>query len=127
MATIAILEDEPALRVLFQRVLERSGHAVVTYGDGVSALAGILADPPAVFVTDFHVPGLTGLEVVARLRADPRTAAVRCILLTGSGEPDVVGSDAVGDYDACLAKPVEIDRLVEVVEACLSTSKRRSV
>jgi CheY-like chemotaxis protein len=126
MATIAILEDEPALRTLFQRVLEQSGHVVVTYGDGVSALAGLLADPPSVLITDFHVPRLTGLEVVARLRADSRTAAVRCILLTGSGEPGVIGSDAVRDFDACLAKPVGIGELVEAVEACLASPARRS-
>ncbi|MFP5341977.1 MAG: response regulator [Candidatus Limnocylindria bacterium] len=114
MATIAILDDEPALRHLFQRVLERAGHTVRTYGDGAAALEGLLDDPPAVFLTDLNVPSLTGVEVVARLRRDPRGRGIGCILLSGSTERELVRAAAV-DFDAWLTKPVDIGDLVTAV------------
>lgn len=119
MGTIAILEDEAALRALFQRVLEREGHIVRTYANGAAALEGLLADPPSVFITDLNVPLMTGIEVVARLRQDARGQGIPCVLLSGSAEHDIVNPAGDSHFDARLIKPVDIADLVATVTDCL--------
>lgn len=119
MATVALLEDEPSLRFLFQRVLERAGHTVRPYADGQTALAGLLAAPPALFVTDLHVPIMSGIDVVRAFRADARGRSVPCILLSGSAEADVVEAAALATFTSWLTKPVDINVLTEAVAACL--------
>lgn len=119
MATIALLEDEPSLRYLFQRILELDGHTVRSYADGQTALAGLIAAPPALFVTDLHVPRLSGIEVVRAFRADPRGRDVPCILLSGSAEADVIEAAALATFTSWLSKPVDIAVFRDAVAACL--------
>ncbi len=66
MATILVVDDEPPIRLLVGRILERKGYKVILCGDAASALA--VTDPFDLLLVDFVLPGLNGRELTARLR-----------------------------------------------------------
>ncbi len=81
------------------------------------ALARARACPPGIFVLDWMLPGIDGLELCRRLKADPRTAHVPVLLITARGrEADVFRALADG-VDDCLIKPFGIAEFVERVRA----------
>ncbi len=81
MARILVVDDEPDIVRLVVTILEARGHVVTVGRDGEEALARVRADPPDVLVIDFNLPGLDGLEVCRRLKADPTTRAVPILMM----------------------------------------------
>lgn len=126
-STILLVEDNEDDIVLTQRAFRKANIAnpLVVARDGAEALdylfgTGAYADrdpnrPPTVILLDLKLPKVDGLEVLRRLRADPRTRLVRTVVLTSSSEDqDVIRSYELG---ACsyIRKPVDFDKFVEAV------------
>ncbi|HVX42371.1 MAG TPA: response regulator transcription factor [Mycobacteriales bacterium] len=80
---IMVVEDDPTVRDVVRRYLERDGLAVELIDSGEVALERALADPPALIILDLMLPGLSGLEVCRTLRARQETPIV---MLTALGE-----------------------------------------
>ena len=78
-----VVDDEPTIREVVCRYLERDGFQTIEAADGESALTAVAEHAPALVVLDVMLPGLDGLEVCRRVRADSR---VPIILLTARGE-----------------------------------------
>ena len=100
---------------MLRRIFERAGHDVTEAGDGAAALRGVRESAPDLVVTDIMMPVMGGLELIARLRGDPATAAIP--ILAASAD-SVLAKDA----DAVLAKPYSRHRLLEVAETLLKGS-----
>lgn len=116
--TILVADDEDDILKLVRFGLERDGHRVVMASDGAGALEAVRAELPALCVLDVMMPKLSGLEVLQRLREDPRTAEVRVILLTARGrEADVDRGFELGadDYVTKPFSPQELRRRVRAV------------
>ncbi len=112
MVMLVIADDEPRLRLLLRTLLRGEGHDVREAADGEAALREIRARPPAVAILDVQMPGLSGLEVCRRVRADPRLAAVRLLVVSA----DATEADArAAGADAFLAKPFSPARLLATV------------
>lgn len=126
-STILLVEDNEDDIVLTQRAFRKAkiANPVVIARDGVEALDYLFAtgphagrDPdqlPSVVLLDLKLPKVAGLEVLRRMRADPRTRLVRTIVLTSSKEDqDVLHSYELG---ACsyIRKPVDFDKFLEAV------------
>ena len=75
MATVLVVEDDDVSSELVRALLERSGHDVVAAASAEEADV-LLARHPAMVVVDVRLPGLDGLSLTRKLRADPATAAV---------------------------------------------------
>ena len=74
-----------------------------------------LEDGPNLVLLDLKLPMIDGVEVLRRIKADPRTRAIPVVMLTSSGEePDLVESYQLG-VNSYIVKPVDFDRFVEVV------------
>jgi DNA-binding response OmpR family regulator len=112
MATILIADDEPDLVATLADLLEDEGHRVLRARDGAAALAAAARDRPDHVLTDQMMPGLTGAELAAYLRARPGLA-VPVILM--SALPRV----AVPPGVAFLPKPFDLGRLLALVDALL--------
>jgi DNA-binding response OmpR family regulator len=80
---VLLVDDDATVRDVVRRYLEREGLAVEPVGDGTTALARALADPPELVVLDLMLPGLPGLEVCRRLRG---VSSVPIVMLTALGE-----------------------------------------
>jgi DNA-binding response OmpR family regulator len=116
MATILLVDDEPAIRELAQLYLEREGYRVQGVGRGDEALALLKQYPPALVVLDVMLPGLDGFEVCRQIRRD---SDVPILMLTARGEDadKIVGLElGADDY---LAKPFNPRELAARVKAIL--------
>lgn len=115
--SILVVDDEPAVRVLYELVLVRRGHNVRTATTVADALAACAASPPDVVVVDMFMPEASGLELIRALRR--RNPGPRIIAVTGGGtwegfEVLVTAKDA--GADVTLRKPLPTEVLVEAVE-----------
>ncbi|WP_237555205.1 MULTISPECIES: SpoIIE family protein phosphatase [unclassified Streptomyces] len=124
-ARVLVADDNADMRDYLRRLL-RSRYAVDTVGDGRSALDAARADPPDLIVSDVMMPGMDGLELVAALRADPRTAGVPVLLLSARAgqEASVEGLEAgADDY---LVKPFTAGELMARVQANVQLARLRN-
>ena len=110
--TVLVVEDDPANRVLLTNLLERSGYRAVTAPDGPTGLAAAFDLLPDAVLLDVGLPGLDGLEICRRLRADPRTVALPVVLLTGRTSVDDVVAGLDAGADDFLAKPFHESELL---------------
>ena len=121
-ADILIVEDHPTMREAMRMVLEHEGYTIREASDGASAIAVIKDSPPDLVFLDLNIPGLSGAEVLRRVKADPDTAAVRVIIVTATGEEgreQVLGLGA----DEYFTKPFSPTTLLDTVERVLGTSE----
>lgn len=125
--TILLVEDNPDDEALTLRALKKNhiANEVVVVRDGVEALdylfcAGAYSarDPhaiPQLILLDLKLPKIDGIEVLRRLRADPRTQMVPVVILTSSREDrDVVQSYTLG-ANSYICKPVDFNQFTESV------------
>ncbi len=114
MGYVLVIEDDPAIAGILIDVLGDEGYRVATAEDG-AGLALALADPPDLVLLDVMMPGMSGIEVCRRLRADPRTAAVPVVFLTAV-PPDIL-TPQVAAYAprALLRKPFGLAEVLDVV------------
>jgi DNA-binding response OmpR family regulator len=126
MPTILIVEDEPRIAELARDYLAHAGFAVRLAVDGPTGLASALRDRPDLIVLDLGLPGLDGLDVTRKLRADPATATVPIVMLTArDDELDKLLGLELG-ADDYLTKPFSPRELVARVRAVLRRVDRSS-
>jgi CheY-like chemotaxis protein len=82
---VLVIEDEPLIRDIYSEFLELLGHEADAVVDGHEGLARFDPLVHKVVVTDFLLPGLTGLEIAEAIRARSRTTPV--VMISGSAEP----------------------------------------
>lgn len=106
---ILVVDDNDALRENLAEALEIEGFSVAVAADGKGALDHLAADPPPQAVLlDLMLPGMSGREILERIRESPRLADVRVVITTG-----VTGAMArVTEADAILTKPFGVKELL---------------
>ncbi len=117
MAKVLVVEDDVDIRGLVENRLRRHGHRVVSVGSGEEALAAIAEKgAPDVAVLDVLMPGMSGLDLLRTLRADPSTADLPAVFLSGRIQAsDVDAGRSLGA--TYLTKPLVLAALVNAVEA----------
>lgn len=112
---VLVVDDEPAIRHLAQSALRTMGYEVIVASGGREALRAIYAESssPALLVTDIDMPGMTGIELAARLTAERPN--VRVIFMTGDADTANRARDRAGFVAAVLLKPFTTGELREVV------------
>ena len=118
MRTILVVEDDRALRGLLVELLADEGYPVLEAEDGRRALRIAHEREPSVVLADQGLPGLSGLELLERLRAGPATRGIPIVLLSGL-EPDTGGPRP----DGVLLKPFDLDALLAHVERALGADE----
>jgi DNA-binding response OmpR family regulator len=118
--TVLVVDDERDILDLVRFRLEHDGYRVLTASDGQMGLTLAQAERPDLCILDVMMPKLSGLEVLAQLRADPSTANTRVILLTARGQDaDVDRGFELGANDY-VTKPFSPKELRRRVHAQLS-------
>jgi two-component system OmpR family response regulator len=119
---VLLVEDDDDSREIMAEVLTVAGHRVRTAADGPAALRALSDDAVEVVITDLGLPGMGGLELARAVRV--RAPGVPVVLVTGWPDHDEVERPRGRDVDAVLTKPVDPDRLVEVVAALVVSRGR---
>jgi PAS domain S-box-containing protein len=118
---VLVVDDNVDAADTLAVLLEAAGYNVRTAMDGPRALRTLDTFTPDVAILDIGLPAMDGYELARRLRAEPRTAGVRLVALTGYGrDPDRVRA-LDGGFDEHLVKPVSAERLLEVLDRLLAT------
>jgi response regulator RpfG family c-di-GMP phosphodiesterase len=112
---ILLVDDDPALRTLLRTTFEVADVDVTEAESADAARKRIRAERPDVIVLDVNMPGTTGLELCAELKADPATRDIPIILLTGSTGGTSASAKRAG-ADAFVRKPFSPLELLAVAE-----------
>jgi two-component system, chemotaxis family, CheB/CheR fusion protein len=112
---VLVVDDHVDAALALALLLEAAECAVQTAYTGASALERATAQLPHVVLLDIGLPDMTGLEVAARLRRDPRTQGALLIALTGFGHEEMIQRVKEAGFDLYLLKPVGPDVLFKLL------------
>jgi CheY-like chemotaxis protein len=116
-----VVDDEPDVRELIGEVLEEFGILTVAMAEPEAVLEQAAAHRPALIVLDVMMPGMDGYTLAARLRADPRTATIPVVFITGQTEPMYRTMSTDAGAVAHVQKPFTVDELRAAVGRALAT------
>ena len=118
---IAVVDDDAAARRMMRRALERRGHVVLDAPDGRSGVDLVTGGDVQLLLVDMRMPGeLSGLGVVAELRANPDLAALRIVMVSASARSELLDEGELAGCDAFLTKPVDFDELDATIRDVLA-------
>lgn len=109
---VLVVDDDPNLRELLRQQLTDRGFTVRLAANGYDAIAMVRADPPAVVILDVMMPVISGFDVAAILKADPKTSGLPILILS------IVRDEEQGyrvGVDRYLTKPADADALADAV------------
>jgi len=119
---ICVVEDNADNRLLLQALLG-DDFDLVEYEAGPEAVAGVAADPPDLVLLDVSLPGMDGLEVLAKLRAVPELAGLAIIALTAHAMAGDRERLLAAGFDEYVSKPIVDERvLLAAIAHCLGRS-----
>jgi two-component system cell cycle response regulator DivK len=123
MASILIIEDNPANMKLAVLLLQSAGHAVLRALDAEHGLTVARAHQPDLILMDIQLPGMDGLAATALLKTDAITASIPVIALTAMAmKADEARIRAAG-CDAYIAKPLRNQELYAAIDALLQRGR----
>jgi CheY-like chemotaxis protein len=123
---VLLVEDDRDGRLMYAEWLQQAGFRVEQAHNGLQALERALDLVPAAIVTDLNIPGIDGYELTRRVKAEPRTAHVPIVAVTGyapftqdPGRADRAGCDAI------IPKPCLPDDLEAALREALQASRQQ--
>jgi DNA-binding response OmpR family regulator len=123
--TILVIDDEEGNRVLLTRRLTRQGHTVLTADSGESGIVMALVHPIDVILLDVMMPGLSGYDVLARLKEDVHAREMPVLMITAVDDTESVTRCITLGADDYLAKPFDPVVLAARVRACVAKKRAR--
>ncbi|QOY94094.1 response regulator [Massilia sp. UMI-21] len=115
------VEDNPAnLRLVEEIVRFRSDLRLLSALDGHVGLSLARAHRPEIILMDLNLPGMSGIEVLKQLRADPLTAGIPVIALTANAMPRDIERGMAAGFTRYLTKPIDIDKFTEAINSTLA-------
>jgi two-component system chemotaxis response regulator CheY len=118
MKPILLVDDSATLLMSMSGVLERSGYKTVKAANGDEALKHLRA-PGAAFsliITDYNMPGMNGVEMIAQARKLPAARFTPILLLTTESEQKKRDEAKAAGATGWLVKPVAPDKLIQVIK-----------
>lgn len=113
---VLVVDDHPDLLSMLDLMMQRRKYAVQTAQSGAEALALAPHFAPHVVVSDIGMPEMDGYEMMRSLREADGLAPFKAIALTGYDHHDSGASAQDAGFDAQMTKPIEFERLFEMIE-----------
>jgi len=125
--TVLYVEDNPAnLELVEQLIARRPELRMLSASDGSLGIEFARTHLPDVILMDVHLPGISGVEAMKILRADPVTAHIPIIALSANAVPrDIVAGLEAGFFNY-LTKPIKVDLFTEALDAAMNFSATES-
>jgi CheY-like chemotaxis protein len=116
-ARVLLVEDAPYLRYAFGRLLRLHGFEVQEAENGCEALDCLATFQPELVITDLMMPMMDGLELISRLRLDPRTAGLPVVMITADATAPNEHRAREAGADEFLAKPIDLSTFLDRLRA----------
>ena len=116
---IAVVDDESPARTMLGRLLRLADYQVTPFATGEAFLASLATQRPACVVLDIHMPGLSGFDVQARLRA--AQIPIPVVFITASDDPALDRQAASLSAVRVLRKPFSSDELMAAINLAVLT------
>ena len=113
MTKVLVADDDPSIRRIVARLLEREGYQVTVCEDGVAALNALQAAPPDLLLTDLHMPGMTGFELLSIVRIMPQPPKI--ILFSGDASADLLEAGKLLGAITTIQKPFTAAELLTAI------------
>ena len=113
---VLVVEDNENNMKLFRDVLDATGYSTLEAGSGEDAVELAVSHVPALVLMDVQLPGIDGIEALARLRRDERTASIPVLALTAQAMRGDRERFLEAGFDGYLSKPVDVLELLRAVE-----------
>ncbi len=124
---VLLVDDYPDAREMYTEYLEFSGFDVVEAGNGMEALQRAVDTVPDIILMDLSLPVMDGWEATRRLKADPRTAAIPVVALTGHALAGISEGAKKAGCDAFVTKPCLPEDLVREIRKILGGPPSSSI
>jgi len=113
--TILAVDDSKSIRDMVAFTLEPHGYRVVHACDGKEGLTKFLSERVALVVTDLNMPVMNGIDMITRLRAEPRGAGIPIVMLTTETSPEMKAKGKAAGATGWLSKPFDADTLIAII------------
>lgn len=122
MATVLIVEDNPANMTLATFLVQSAGHVVLAAPDAEAGLALARAERPDLILMDIQLPGMDGLEATVLLKRDEATRAIPVIALTALAMKGDEERIRAAGCDGYISKPLAYRELLAIIGAQLAAA-----
>ena len=122
---VLVVDDNLTNLKLIEYLLQARGYEVSTAFDADSALSAVRTQRPALVLMDLQLPGMDGLELTRRLKADPETKHISIIAVTAYAMKGDEQRALAAGCDGYIAKPIDTRALPQLVEKHLHAAAHR--
>ena len=122
MPFVAVVDDEESVRKALKRLLRAAGLEAESYATGQEFLAQAATREPDCVVLDLHMPGMSGLQVLRKLKADGKRLSI--VVITAHDEPETREQCLAAGACAYLRKPLEDRLLLNAISAAVGQARR---
>jgi len=122
LRTLLYVEDNPAnLKLIEQLIARRPTIRLLTAVDGNQGIQMARAHQPDVILMDINLPGISGIEALTILRAEPATAHIPIVALSANAMPRDVEKGITAGFFSYLTKPIKVDEFMTALDAALES------
>jgi PAS domain S-box-containing protein len=125
--TLLYVEDNPAnLKLIEQLIARRQDMRLLTARDGDLGIQLARDHQPEVILMDINLPGISGIEALAILRADPATAHIPVVALSANAMPRDIEKGLQAGFFRYLTKPIKVDEFMQTLDATLEFARHQT-
>ena len=114
--TILVIDDSASMRAVTKMALAHLGHPVVEAENATKAMQLLAGGQIGLILSDVNMPGLSGIDLLKKVKGDANLRAIPFVLLTTEGSKDMLEQGRAYGAKAWIVKPFKTDSLVTTVE-----------
>ena len=118
---VSLVDDDAGTRENLKTILNASATLAClhTYGSGEEAVREIPVNPPDVVLMDINLPGISGIEAMRILHADPVTAHIPIIAISANAVPRDIEKALAAGFFSYLTKPIKVSQFMDALDVAL--------
>ena len=125
LRTLLYVEDNPAnLKLVEQLIARRPDLRLLSAGDGLTGIKLARAHLPEVILMDINLPGISGIETLKLLRADPATAHITVVALSANAMPHDIEKGMEAGFFRYLTKPIKVIEFMDTLNVALKFAEK---